>query len=149
MKINLSIVAIVLATIAIIISLSQPTDQFLVNINSSDEGKPAFNVYDFYIFHTFTRLYIRNNGTATAHNIGINLIFTGFALSNWEATQFIPEIREGFAVILEFPIGQYQLESTIPEGQSFTNVSQYEAIVHITCNELAVPRTFNFQDFIS
>lgn len=148
MKINLSMVAIVLAGIAVVISLSQPVYHFLVNVNRSDEGKPSFNVYDFYVFHTFTRLYIRNNGTVTAHNVGINLVFTGFALSNWEATQFIPETREGFAVMLEFPIGQYQLESTVPEGQWFTNASDYKAVVHIICNELVVPRTFHFQDFI-
>lgn len=145
MKSSLTIIAICLSSIAIVISLAEPVYNFL---RDKEEGTPSFDVYEFRVSRTSTRLKIDNNGTGTAHNIRIHLIFGASALPNWEATEFIPEIRETYSVHIEIPIGQYHLQSTVPEEQWFTNAPHYEAYVHITSDELFTPTSFHFENFI-
>jgi hypothetical protein len=147
MKQSLVTVALVLSVIAIIISVIQPTYNFLTAMNKTENGTPSFNISgpDFYVFQTFTRITLRNNGTATVHDVNLNLFFTGFGLPTWEATEFVSEIDKSQSVVFEIPIGFYQLTSI----SSFNNVSSYEALVHITCKELGSTTTFQFQHFIT
>lgn len=151
MKPSLTAIAIILSVIAIVISLIQPTYNFLITMNKTENGTPSFSISgpDFYVFYTFTRITLRNNGTATAHGVRLNLIFTANALQNWEATEFLSEINQDAPTTIEIPIGYYQLNSTVPIGQWFSNVASYEAYVHITCQELEQTTSFHFQHFIT
>ena len=147
MERNLSSVAIALSILAIVVSLAQPTYNFLVGI-SRKQGKPSFAI-DFTMFETFTLINIKNNGTDTAHNIEVILIFRAPQLKDWNANQFIPEIKENKSKLLAIPIGHYQLESAIREGQSSTNVTDYEADVLIKCDELVSGTSFHYKNFIT
>lgn len=151
MKQSLATIAIILSVIAIVISLIQPTYNFLTSTSKTENGTPSFSMSgpDFYVFYTFTRITLRNNGTATAHGIRLSLIFTASALQNWDATEFLSEISKGESVMIEIPIGYYQLNSTVPNGEWFSTVSNYEAYVHITCQELETTSSFHFQNFIT
>jgi len=152
MKPSLPTIAIILSVIAIVISLIQPTYNFLTSMNKTESGIPSFSISgttDFYVFYTFTRITLSNWGNATAHNVRANLIFTGPALPNWEATESLSEINKDETVMIEIPIGYYQLNSTVPKGEWFSNVTSYEAYVHITCQELEQTTTFHFQHFIT
>lgn len=156
-------VAIVLSCLAIVISLIQPTYNYYIMSITKEEGIPSFSIWggpdfsDFYTFSTFTRITIWNNGTATAHNVKVELTFYNPPAYGYEATQFIPEIQDDARVMIKFPIGDYHLESTIPDWNGyFTNASRYEAYVHITCKELSAKATgadtdkiytFHFTDF--
>ena len=146
MQRNLSLVAVALSIVAVVVSLAQPTYNFLVGI-SRKPGKPSFAL-DFYVFETFTLLNIGNNGTDTANSIQVCLILRAPQLKGWTAIQFIPEIKENKSKMLTIPIGRYQLESAIPEGQSSTGLTDYEADVLIKCNEL-VSASFHYENFIT
>jgi len=150
MKPSLVTIAIILSVIAIAISLSQPTYNFLMTMNKTENGTPSFSISgpDFYVFYTFTRITLTNNGTATAHDVGLGLTFYNPPLGNWEATEFVSEIGTNESVEFEIPIGYYQLNSSIP-AVSFVNASSYEAFVQITCKELASTTTFQFQHFMT
>lgn len=148
-KLNLTIVAIVLSCIAIVLSIAQPTINFFSSM--TQVGKPSFSisVMDFYVFTAFTRITIRNNGTATAHNVWVNLIFFAPTLPNWEATETIPEISASASIEIEIPIGRFQLESTVPEGPWFYNATSYEAYIHVKCEESIPTASFHFEHFIT
>jgi hypothetical protein len=60
---NLSVIAVILSTIALTISLTQPMYNLIIN-NSKQQGKPSFELADFYVSYTYTLIEIRNNGTA-------------------------------------------------------------------------------------
>jgi hypothetical protein len=121
-------------------------------MNKTENGEPSFHISgptEFYVFYTFTRITLTNNGTASTHDVKVQLIFTAPTLQNWQATQFLSEINESESIVMEFPIGYYQLNSTVPEGEWFTNVTSYEAYVHVTCRELDSTTSFHFQHFIT
>jgi hypothetical protein len=121
-------------------------------MNKTESGKPSFSISgatEFYVFYTFTRITLTNNGTATAHDVRVNLIFTAPALQNWEATEFLSEINKSESPMMEIPIGYYQLNSTVPNGEWFSNVTSYEAYVHVKCQELETTTSFHFQHFIT
>jgi len=142
---RLSVISAVLSIIALVASLGV----FFHSERPLQTGKPSFDIdapVDFYIFETFTRLTLRNNGTATAHNIRVNIIFTGVWVPNWEVTEFIPELSANDVVVLEIPIGTQQLRSIKPPY--YGNSSSYEALVHITCNELPTATSFYFRDIL-
>ena len=149
MKVNLNVVAVCLSCIAIVISLAFPLYDYIVSLERQQEQEtPSFDL-DFLIVHTYTLLRIENNGTATAHNIEVRLMFEGSALPSWETTEFIPEIERDVKIYLYIPIGKYQLETAIPEGNWFTNATFYEAHIYIFCNELDLTSTFHFENIIS
>ena len=148
MKVNLSIIAISLSCIAIIISLIQPTYNFLISINQ--QGEPSFNISFFEVLGAFTRFAIRNNGTSKAENVQVHVIFSAPTLPNLETSEFISEIQKGDSITIRIPIGQHQLKSTIPDLNGwFTNASEYIAYIHITCDELVGSRSFQFENFVS
>jgi hypothetical protein len=152
MKMNLNITAILLSIIAIVITISQPTYNFLASNNS---GKPSFDIsgpLGFYVFQTFTRITVTNNGTATAHNIRIEVTFTNPTsfLPNHQTTLYLPELPAQRSQYLEFPIGTYQIQAAIPSiYQSTANTSTYKAHVNLYCQELDdIVTTFYFAHII-
>ena len=153
MKPSLITVAVALSIIAIAISLIQPTYNFLTTMNKGESGTPSFNISgsdwygpDFYVFQTFTRITLRNNGTATAHNVGVELTFSAPG-NSWEMTEFPSEINAGQSITIEIPVGYYQLNSYVPSdtNSSSFNASSYDAWVDVTCKELNSTTTFQFQ----
>jgi hypothetical protein len=146
---NISLIAVILSIVALAMSLSQPTYNFLMTMNQPESGEPSFNLYISYVYYTFTRINLTNNGTATAHDVKVQLIYSAPALVNWEATEFLSEINKSESTVMEIPIGYYQLNSTVPRGEWFTNVTSYEATVHVTCRELETTTSFSFQYLIA
>jgi hypothetical protein len=143
---SLSVVAIVLSSLALVTSLAQPTCNFLMS-NNKQEGKPSFDLSNFYVAYTYTYIEIRNNGTATAHNIFVTFYFLKPLDSNyqWATIGCIPEIREGGSAILTIPVGRYHLESTY----SGTNITDYEAYVAVFCvhKQSEIHANFHLEDF--
>lgn len=112
-------------------------------------GKPSFNIDSFYVFPTSTSIHIRNNGTATANNIKIELIYSGSALTSFQATIFVPILQMSRSTSIEIPIGRHDLEELIPT-QWFTNISDYMAYVHVSCDEMnEETMSFHFKDIFS
>jgi hypothetical protein len=122
-------------------------------MNKTESGKPSFSMgrTDFYVHYTFTRINLRNNGTATAHDVRVTVIFFGSTLQNWEMTEFLYQLNASDSVMIEIPVGYLQLNSSVPSffGEWFTNVTSYEADVHIRCRGLQSTTTFLFQNFIT
>ena len=133
-KPNLSTVAIVLSSIALILSLAQPTYNFFISIQKR-ESKPSFELSNFYMTHTYTCIEVHNNGTATANDIILTLSFSRPVNANstyrpyeWITTMPVREIREGSTATVFVPVGSYQLESTYPG----TKATDYEAFVDLS-----------------
>ena len=134
---NLSVIAVILSTIALIISLTQPMYTLIVN-NSKQQGKPSFELANFYVSYTYTLIEIRNNGTATAKNVIVTFYFlrppsldSNFRPSEWATTEFIEEIREGESAFMSIPVGSYHLESTYQN----INATDYSAEVIVHCEQ--------------
>jgi hypothetical protein len=139
MKKNLSEneIAIILSSLAIVISLMQPVYNLITIITTEPSRKPSFDVNSPNVHDTYTYLIIHNNGTAIARNVKVLIIFGDHGLTSWAETQFIPEIEENEYSSMWFPIGQYHLG---------TNASDYELYVSILCFGLTTE--FHFKDFI-
>jgi hypothetical protein len=130
-------VSITLSIIAI--SLGIANLLLIVNPFQTQVGKPSFYIEDYpygvYPFSTFTRIRLENNGTATAHNIQVDIIAGSF-----EYSEFIPELSYLFyygrdEVTISVPIGTNQLRSPT------------QLYIYITCNELpssTTATTFHF-----
>jgi len=122
---RLAIASIVLSILAI--SLSATTLVYLIYpLLSPQIGKPSFCIEysDVNVFARYTRIYLRNNGTATAHNVRISVV--GIYENDW----FIPELRPNKGVYLGVPFGR----------DDFEHATLY---VYIECDEL--PSTTSFQ----
>lgn len=124
---RLAIVSIVLSIIAI--SLSGITLVYLINplLLSPQIGKPSFDVISVDTFYTFTRIYLQNNGTATAHNVQVNIILEG----KYENVWFIPKLIPHRSVAFGIPMGRQQFEHATLH-------------VHIECDELLTTTSFQF-----
>ncbi|MEM3697542.1 MAG: hypothetical protein QXQ94_08620 [Candidatus Bathyarchaeia archaeon] len=134
---NLSVIAVILSTIALIISLTQPMFSLLIN-NGRQTGKPSFELANFYVSYTYTLIEIRNNGTATARNVIVTFYFIRPPSSNstyrpfeWATTEFIEEIRKGESAFMSIPVGSYHLESTYQN----INATDYSAKVIVHCEQ--------------
>jgi len=137
MKINLNIIAIVLAIIAIIISLSQPTYDFLIS-NKQLTGKPSFNIRLLNLERFSTSVTLINNGTARAHNILLRLVFVGPNILAYN--QFITELQNSNEVSgISFPIGQFQLQ------YGGLNITDYTLSLEISCDELVQSVQFTYK----
>ena len=137
MKLNLAAVAIVLSLVSITLSLAQPTYNFLVSTNQTT-GIPDFSVEQFDVVKTHTLVHIRNNGTATAHNVWVTLNFeTQYLTPQWTTSENIPEIEPNNVSHNYLPIGTHQLKSTIP-SDLWANYDSivYEITVGIYCREI-------------
>lgn len=153
MKLNLSVIGIILSIIAIILSILLPAYYLSMNTVKPETGKPSFD-FDtgvFVVQPTFTRIAIINNGTATAHNIRVQLIFTASFLRNWQATEFLSQLNATDSAEIEIPIGSSHLKSNMSSyfvGQT-VDATTYELWVHTTCNELDSMTSFHFENFIT
>lgn len=123
---RLAVVSIVLSIIAI--SLSAITLVYLINPFQLSQGKPSFFVVGVDTFYTFTRIYLVNNGTATANNVKISLIL-GEAM--YQNEWFIARLLPNRHVTLGIPMGR----------QQFEHATLY---VHIECDELLTATSFQF-----
>ena len=139
MKSTFVIVALLLSIIALAISLTQPI-LTLVNRN----GQPSFDMSrsGFYVFDTYTIVSVRNNGTATAHDVNVELRFAGNFAEGWAVNQFVPEIEANHSVTLEIPVGRLDLELPLPLP---FNVTALTAYININCKELSSTTSFQFQ----
>lgn len=153
MKLSLVTVAIILSVIAVVVSLSQPTYNFLVTMKKGISGKPSFNIYFFLVSQYDAEIMLLNNGTAIAHDVNLLLSFNNpYIEYGLSASEFISEIYAGITgmVTITIPIGHYQLNSAIPTG-SPVNASSYEAVIDITCEDLINTNNyhtyFHFQHF--
>jgi len=131
---SLPVIAVILGTMSLIISLAQPMYNLII-INSMQQGKPSFELANFYVSYTYTLIEIRNNGTATARNVIVTFYFLRPPSSNstyrpfeWATTEFIEEIKEGESAFMSVPVGSYHLESTY-QNINATDCSA-EVIVH-------------------
>ena len=136
-KPSLSVIAVILSTISLIISLAQPTYN-LIMINSRQQGAPSFELAGFYVSYTYTLIEIRNNGTATARNVIVTFYFlrppslnSTYRPYEWATTEFMEEIREGESGFMSVPVGSYHLESTYQN----INATDYSARVTVHCEQ--------------
>jgi hypothetical protein len=112
MRLNLSVVAIVISLVSIVVSLAQPTYNLLISSRTPDLSLEGFHLYD-----TYAYVYIRNNGSATAHNILVVLsLHTEDLIYQSEISEYIPEIEPNSVSISMLPMGTYQVNSTIPSS---------------------------------
>lgn len=130
-KPSLSVVAMMLSSLALITALSPLAYNFFTSNSKQEEGKPSFELSNFYVGYTYTYIGIRNNGTATAYNVFVTFYFLRPLDSNyqWATIKCIPEIREDRSAILTIPVGRYHLESTYPG----TDATDYAAHVAVFC----------------
>jgi hypothetical protein len=147
MKLDLSLVAVVLSIIAIGVSVAQPISDYVSNTGKADEGEPSFKIIKFDFFETYTRIYVQNNGTAPAHNILVVLYFNGSGLQPWEETESMAELNDTGWEALSFPIGRFQLESALPP-EGLANATRYECDILISCNETKYPIDFHYEHII-
>lgn len=149
MKLNLSIVAIVLSIIAVGVSLAKPISDYASSVAKAEQGKPSFKIIGgIDVFETYTRIYLQNNGTAPAHNIRISLYFNGSGLQPWEETQSLAELNETLWEPLAFAIGRLQLESTLPL-EELASATRYYCDIFIFCNEMTYPMNFHYDQVIT
>jgi len=147
MRLNLSLVAVVLSIIAVGVSLAKPISDYASSIGKVEQGKPSFRIIKVEFFETYTRVYIQNNGTAPAHNILVSMYFNGSGLQPWEATHSLAELNDTIWEALAFPIGRLQLESTLPLGE-LANATRYQCDIFIYCNEMKYPMNFHYDRVI-
>jgi hypothetical protein len=153
MKLNLSVLALILSLAAIILSVALPSYYRSIDTSKTETGTPSFDLDTdiFVVMSTFTRIAITNNGTATAHNIKVQMIFTAPFLKNWEATEFVSQLNTTDVVEMEIPIGTSHLSSNMSsyfEGQ-IVDATTYEVYVHITCDELDSMTSFHLENIIT
>jgi hypothetical protein len=134
---NLPVIAVILSTIALIVSLTQPMYNLII-INGRQQGKPSFELASFYVSYTYTLIEIRNNGTATARNVIVTFYFlrppslnSTYRPYEWATTEFMEEIREGESGFMSVPVGSYHLESTYQN----INAADYSARVTVHCEQ--------------
>jgi len=149
---KLVLIAVVLGIIALAVSVGQPIYNLLVV--EEEEGKPSFCLTTpiFTLFDTFTELAIKNNGTADAHNVKVELVFgchlaaTVVNVSTHYAVEFIPELARNESTTLYFQIGGYLLNATSVMHVPF---SEYWADTYIYCKELGNVEHFHFDSILS
>jgi hypothetical protein len=148
---KLALIAVVLSAIALTVSVGLPMYSLLTT--RIEEGSPSFclSIPSFTLFRTFTEIGTRNNGTADAHNVRVELYF-GYEWHNMpvvthSADQFIPELAKNESTMIYFQIGGYILNAT-SIGQ--VPLSAYRAEVYSYCKELGNASVwFHFDSILS
>lgn len=127
-------IAVVVSSLALIISIAQPAYIFIENF--SFRGQPSFELSQFCVAYTYTYLEIHNNGSATAFNVVVDFCFLRSLNSSstskspeWAVRTLIAEIRKDESRILTMPIGRYHVESTFPN----MSIEDFEARVSVIC----------------
>jgi hypothetical protein len=139
MKLNMSLVAIILGSIAIIISLSQPAYNFLM-ASINPRRTPSFEMegYGIETYNYFTRISFRNSGTATAHDVIVELdyLIKGFVTPPFMATAFaMSQLAVNKSLEIKIPIGTSQLLSAPSIVKGWVNVTDIQAYIVIRCFE--------------
>jgi hypothetical protein len=148
---KLVLIAVVVSIIALAVSIGQPIYNLLMV--KEEEGKPSFCLTTpiFTLFQTFTELAIKNNGTADAHNVKVELVFGcnpyAYPFSTHHAVEIIPELPRNESTTLYFQIGAYLLNAT---SLMQVPLSEYWADTYINCKELgSVSEHFHFDSILS
>lgn len=148
---KLALIAGVLSVIALTVSVGLPMYSLLTT--RIEEGSPSFclSIPSFTLFETFTEIAIRNNGTADAHNVRVDLYFShewhNMPVTTHCANQFIPELAKNESTVIYFQIGGYILNATAI-GQ--VPLSAYRADVYLYCKELGNTSVwFHFDSILS
>lgn len=136
---KLAVIAVILASFALVISIAQPTYNFFVGLN----GKPSFQIYLLSLDEFATTLSLYNNGTTAAHNVAVRLYFIGpnttderLDLSCYQHTSELQNNNQH--VVFSFPIGEFQLQD------GGWNVTQYTLNLDVSCDELPSAQTAHF-----
>jgi hypothetical protein len=145
MKLSLGAVALIVGVAALLVAAAQPTYNYFVAMQNAETGKPSFDIRGFYLWPTYTEIFLWNNGTATAHNIDLDLAYYNGS-EIWQASQSISEISSGRGANFYVPIGTYQLSSMLSPPKT---LSDYAASVQITCKELSNLTFFQFTPAIN
>lgn len=141
MKLNFSVFAIILSSLALAFSLVQS-----ISLLPRTPAPSAFDISYFEIDETFTKMQIYNNGTDIAYNIRVLLIYESPNATSplrqraFPITVYIPELSPGkyqFTDIL-VPIGKMQLRTQTQ------NISEYVADVWVSCKDFYPGLHFTF-----
>lgn len=131
---KLVVVAIILSVIALAVAISQPSYNFYTSMSS---GKPSFEINACHVDQFATFINLVNNGTATAHNVRVQLNFYGPA-GLISSAEFLSELQSGVQndASLDIPIGSFQMT------YGGWNESSYQAGIIVECKELSKPMVF-------
>jgi len=143
MKPNLALMAIVLSILAIVISLIQPTYDFLMASNIPKENKPSFDMPitqyhgNVIVGPITTSFIIVNNGSAAAHDVHVRVYFDAHSYDIY-LEQYVPEIEQDGSKTLYFPVGYKQLE------MAWGDYGNYTITIWIKCKEVPSAQRFEF-----
>ena len=130
MKFRLDVIAIVIASLALVVSLIQAVNFRLYNPNV-----PSFAITDFETNETYTSMRIYNNGTETAYNIHILITYISPDPTSPLRERAFPTIQ----TIAELETGQHNQESILfPIGKiqlrtQTLNLTEYVADIWVSC----------------
>jgi hypothetical protein len=134
---RLAVVAIILASCALVISILQPSYNFFTDPNNQVPGQPAINLQSLYLGQFDTHAVLVNNGTATAHNVKLNFAFSGPNTLAYD--RFIGDLpNTGEYTRVTFPIGEFQLQYL------GWNTTQYILNLQISYDELGQPASLKY-----
>lgn len=143
MKVNLNVVAILLSTLALAISLIQPIQNYLMTFNVPRENKPSFDMPvtqyhgNVIVGPITTSFYIVNNGSAAAHDVHVRVYFDAHSYDIY-LEQYVPEIEQDGSKTLYFPVGYKQLE------MAWGDYGNYTITIWIKCKEVPSAQRFEF-----
>ena len=140
-KLTTSGFALIVGGIALLMSVGYPLANYLVAVRVS--GEPILSVPDVYVSAYYTHVELSNIGSATSHNVRLEIVYEGHglpALGNVRATEFVPQLDKGDTVELDLPIGRSVLrEQTL-------DLSRFTAVIKFESDETPV-QSFNFNPF--
>jgi hypothetical protein len=136
----LAVTAIVLSLIAIAVSIIPPMYNILSTSNRGKGGVPSFKITNFSVGTFDTYFFLWNNGTATAHNIEVDV---GTNILEWygslEAHEFVAELKNGSDVPMAVPWGTFNAAYLLGNSSK-----EYEVGISISCDELDFQVSFYF-----
>jgi hypothetical protein len=126
---KLSIIAIILASSVLVISLIPPIYNYFSAQPLTVTGEPSFKV-GMLLLNQFTiDVDIVNNGTVAAHHVSVYIEFMGPSPIHYSA-EGASELPVNTIMGFEFPIGEFQLK------YGGWNTTQYTVRVFVSCAEL-------------
>lgn len=140
MKVNLSIIAIVLSILALAVSLAQLYDSL-----PRTSALPSFNVSDFEIYETYTEMRVYNNGSTVVYDVRVLVDYVGSDPTSplreraFPLTVYVPQLAPGvFFEHILVPIGKMQLRTQTQD------ISEYVAEVWVSCDSFYPGLRFSF-----
>ena len=143
MKLNLTVIAIMLSTLALAISVIQPIYNFLMAQDVPKENRPSFDMPvtqyhgNVIVGPITTSFYILNNGSAAAHDVHVRVYFNAYSYDIY-LEQYIPGIGQDGSRTIYFPVGYRQLEL------AWGNYTNYTITIWINCKEVPNAQQFEF-----